>query len=212
MLGLLYPSKCVFCGGTCEKGKGICSECSSKLKRLKNIAPIPLTEGCVSVFAYDGDVRKAVLEYKFRGKVGNARVFAPLMYDQIRAQGFADYDLITCVPTNNKNVFRRGYDHCFLLARFLGKHAGIPYRRVFVKLRPTMPMSGLTPSQRRANILNAIGLREDADVKGKKIIITDDIHTSGATLHECARVLLQNGAESVVCAAFARTEKKERKT
>jgi len=212
MLEFLYPSKCVFCGKPCKRGSGTCEKCLSELKPIRKSSPVKLTEGCVSVYPYKDSVREAVLEYKFRGKAGNARIFGRMMADKVIACGFGNYDLITCVPTNKDNVFVRGYDHGYLLAKYTGKYAGIPCRRIFVKLRPTFPMSGLTPSQRRANILNAIGLVPKADIRGKRILIADDILTSGATLSECARVVLQNGALEVACVTFAKTEKKRKES
>ena len=111
------------------------------------------------------------------------------------------------VPLATATLLReRGYDQARLLAKATAKTLGMPLTPTLYKQRNTQPQSGTgDAAKRRANITGAYRMKKDADVTGKRILLIDDIVTTGSTLSECARVLGKAGAEQVVCATVART-------
>ena len=113
-------------------------------------------------------------------------------------------ELITWAPLSRKRRRERGYDQGELLARAMAKRLGLPAVPTLVKARHTQPQSGLDSAEaRRANALGAYALLPGADVAGRHVLLADDVVTSGATLSECARTLLEAGAECVWCVTLA---------
>jgi ComF family protein len=114
------------------------------------------------------------------------------------------FDLVAWPPLSRWRLYRRGYDQARLLAEGLARVRNIPCQPLLKKIRHTSPQSLLkTESERRANVLGAYELCADMQVAGKRILLVDDVMTTGATLSECARVLLTAGAAEVVCVTLA---------
>ena len=97
---------------------------------------------------------------------------------------------------NAKKLRQRGYDQADVLARAISAESGIPYMHLLDRVRKTVPMKALSRGERKKKKKNAFQVR-DFDVKLKRILLVDDIYTTGSTLDECARVLLANGASEV---------------
>ena len=115
-----------------------------------------------------------------------------------------DYDLISWVPVSRLRKLRRGYDQVELLAKAVGAELGVEPVKCLLKIRHTSPQSRLSgQAQRRANVLGAYRVLEPEQIVGKRILLLDDVITTGATVGECARVLLTAGAREVHCAAVA---------
>ena len=120
-----------------------------------------------------------------------------------------DFDCITWAPVSSLRKLRRGYDQSELIASTVAKELGLPVKRLLKKRRNTRAQSTLTKEQRRANVLGAyVCVNKDA-VCGKRVLLIDDVFTTGATAQECAKVLLTAGAKSVACAAVASASKNE---
>ena len=203
---LLFPPKCPFCGKLIKPHTLLCQECQRELPWLTGPAckkPVELTKGCVVVFRYQDKVRDAIHGYKFRGCSGRAGCFGTLIAQQIGDQAL-EFDLITWPPLSKKRLRQRGYDQAELLARRVGEVLDAPVVSALTKShRPAQ--SGLEdPSRRRANLLGAYTVPDLAKIAGKRILLIDDVVTTGSTLSECAKMLELAGAESVVCAALAR--------
>jgi len=148
----------------------------------------------------------SLLRYKFGGATGYAKVYGRLVADTVRTELAGEYDLVTWVPLSRRRLRERGYDQARLLAKATAKALGLPLTPTLHKQRNTQPQSGTgDAAKRRANIAGAYRMKTGADVTGKRILLMDDIVTTGATLSECARVLGKAGAEQVVCATVARS-------
>jgi len=209
LLDLLFPPKCPFCGKLLEKGTLLCPGCQRDLPWLTGAAaerPVELTGGCLSVLRYDEKVRRAVHDYKFHGKSARGKTFGLLIAQQLRDSG-ASADLITWPPLSKKRLRKRGYDQAQLLARRVGEVLDLPVVRTLVKAdRPAQ--SGIEgEAERRANLLGAYTAAPPEAVRGKAVLLVDDVLTTGATLSECAKTLLLSGAKSVRCATLARAGK-----
>lgn len=206
LLDLLFPPKCPFCGKLLEKGALLCSDCQRDLPWLAGGAAetkVELTEGCVSALRYQDKVRSAVHAYKFSGRSARCKPFGILVTQAVSDRGFAA-DLISWPSLSKKRLGQRGYDQVELLAVEVGKQLGIPALRTLDKQeRPAQ--SGLEgEAQRRANLLGAYTAVSPENFKGKRILLIDDVVTTGATLSECAKTLRVAGAGEILCATLAK--------
>lgn len=153
---------------------------------------------------YKDDVRRSIHRFKFY----NARHYAPA-YGRLLAmrllKEFPDgFDAVTWVPTGPIRKFFRGYDQAHLLARAVAKELGLPCLRLLRKMRNTPPQSGISDAaERRANILGSYAMADRKAAAGQKLLLIDDVITTGATSAECARMLMTAGAKEVYCAAVA---------
>ena len=207
---LLFPPKCVLCGKLLEKEESdLCRQCRAEAPAYPNHKSAPqFLDSFAAVWYYEGNVRKSLLRYKFH----NARSFAPaygrflaMKLLQTHPEGF---DVLTWVPVSRCRKFRRGYDQVELIARAVGTELGMPPVRLLKKIRHNRPQSGISDAaQRRANVLGAYQMVPGQDISGKRILLLDDILTTGATAGEAARVLLTAGAKEVHCAAVAAARK-----
>lgn len=167
---------------------------------------IHFLDSFTAVWYYEGDVRRSILRYKFRRGIFLAPKYARMLAEKLSQQGMVQPDVLTWVPVSRMRRFQRGYDQCELLAKHLGKMLGIPAVSTLQKVRNTPPQSGLdSAAMRKANILGAFALKENANIAGKTVLLVDDIFTTGATMNECARVLLTSGAAQVHGATVAVT-------
>jgi len=212
LLDLLYPPRCIICRRLLREGeRDVCPSC---------MAALPTAEGkraeqtgeffdlCVSPLYYTGSVRESFCRYKFQGAEGYAAPYARWMADCVREHLKDPFDLITWVPLSRNHLRKRGYDQARALACRMAEELGREAAPTLRKPKNRRTQSGLGgPEQRRANVLGAYELRRGAEVAGKRVLLVDDVVTTGATLSECARVLKTGGAESVVCVTLARSQK-----
>ena len=210
LLKLLFPPKCMLCGKVLGEEEEICASCREKV--LLNTAPPRVEKGAFFDKAaaglwYENEVRQAVQRLKYHEKQSYARPLARVMAYAVRHKLEEDIDLVTFVPTNAATLRERGYNQAELLARELATMLDKPCLPTLEKVRETRPMHGLRPEERRANVLGAYRLCcPETAVAGKRVLVADDILTTGSTLSECARMLKTAGASRVlcVCAAAAR--------
>lgn len=211
ILDWLFPPKCALCRRRLEPGQqGLCAVCRQSYPMLEDgwaKTKAPFLEGCVSVYVYEGQVRRAIHAFKYRGAVGRGSTFGRLLAQRVEQSGLAQRVQVVCwAPCHWKTKRQRGYEQAAEIARPLAKQLELPAMALLKKTRETRPMNRLsTPAARRANVLGAF----EADcppgsLEGLSVLIVDDVYTTGATLSECARVLREAGAAHVYGAAFAR--------
>ena len=208
-LDILFPPRCVFCRKFVSSGSDlICDDCRSSL---------PYTTGggektgeffsvCVSPLYYEGDVRESLHRFKFKGATGYSKSYGGLLADCIRTNLEGRYDLISWVPLSRKRLKERGYDQAMLLAMAAALELDDVAVSTLEKPLEVEKQSLMgSAEKRRANISGAYRATDPELVEGKRILLIDDIVTTGATLSECARTLREAGAAEVLCAAVART-------
>lgn len=208
LLDLLFPPKCAFCRRLVKSNNNLlCPACRANL---------PYTEDggaqhgdffrlCISALYYEDTVREALLRYKFQGSSGYAGTFGRLLADCIRANLRGQYDLISWVPLSRERLRERGYDQAMLLAQAAALELQDVAVSTLDKVRNAEKQSGVgSAEKRRANISGAYRVADAELIQGRRILLIDDIVTTGATLSECARTLLEGGASEVVCATVAR--------
>lgn len=209
LLDLLFPPKCVFCGKVLDAGEdGLCSRCQRELPWLTD-GEAELTGEffslCAAPLRYQDKVRDSIRRYKFKGRRGYHKLYGHLVAQCVHDHLAGRYDLITWVPLSPQRKKERGYDQAFLLASAAALELGEVAVETLRKDRDNAAQSGLTEaSQRRANVLGAYTPVDPELVAGRRVLIIDDVVTTGSTLSECARTLRTMGAADVVCAALAR--------
>jgi ComF family protein len=163
----------------------------------------------LSPLRYQDGVREAVHRYKFRYGRMHSRFLGTLMEQCLHDRWSEPVDLIVWVPLSKKHHRKRGYDQAELLALRVSELSGIPVLGALEKIRDTETQSRIEkPSERRANVLGAYRVKAGVELTGKRVVLVDDVVTSGATLSECGSCLLMAGAESVVALTFACARKK----
>ena len=205
LLNLLFPPKCVLCNKIIDAGReDICHDCSRTLPWAGvTVKQGDFHEGAVSSLRYDDRVRGAMLRYKFNGHYWLGEVFGELMAETVTMQLSGRFDIITWAPVSKKRLRQRTYDQSELLAKRIGVLLGFPVVQCLRKTKHTEANSSLNDDKARQD--NVSGVYEALpEVEGKRILLIDDVYTTGSTLSECAKTLMQAGAESVVCATFAR--------
>jgi len=208
VLDLLYPPRCAFCREFLQKGQAICPDCADCLPFCEGLDVQQAGEFysfCVSPLFYEDNVRESHHRYKFQGASPYARTYGPLVAKCVDAHYSGRYDLISWVPLSRKRLRKRGYDQAKLLAQAVAAELGTRAVATLQKGRDTSAQSGLGgKDERRANISGAYQILDDNLVSGKRILLIDDIITTGSSLSECARCLLMADAEEVLCATLAR--------
>ena len=185
ILDFFFPPRCAFCGAILEEsGDGVCSACRKALPRAAETErKCDFVRAYTAPFYYEEPVRQGMLAYKFRNAPSRGKVFGRMIGEDLLRRGIDGFELIAEAA-----------------AEVLGT-AAVPLLR---KARDVSPQSRLrTPEERRANISGCYVVRSADAVRGKRILLIDDIITTGSTLSECARMLLTAGAVSVRGAALA---------
>jgi ComF family protein len=203
---LLFPPKCTLCGKLLEKQEtDLCKNCRLDSPECAGVHKnFSFLDSWAAVWYYEKYVRDSLLRYKFH----RARHYAPvygrmlaMRLQQLYPEGF---DVLTWVPVSRLRRFTRGYDQVELLAEAMGAELGMTPVCALKKIRHNRPQSGITgQAVRRANVLGVYRITDPQAVQGKRVLLLDDIITTGATAGECARVLLTAGAKEVHCGLIA---------
>lgn len=203
---LLFPPKCVLCSRLLEKDEtDLCRSCRIDgpvcyaYKRK-----FTFLDSWVAVWYYEGPARESVLRYKFHGARHYAASYGRLLAMKIATEHPDGFDFLTWVPTGSMRKFVRGYDQVELLANAVGAELKMKPQKLLKKVRNNPPQSGIVgDAQRRANVLGAYRVVDGIDIKNKRILLLDDVITTGATAGEAARMLLTAGADQVNFGAVA---------
>lgn len=215
---VFFPLRCPFCGEVIDKGATCCDCCFAKLSliRLEDFCPgcgkrecvcgtVPLLVMTRPVFRYSGQAGQAVRRMKFGHRPGAAIPLGQFMADAVRSEG-SSWDMIVPIPMTKRKVRRRGYNQSELLGRSAAKQLQIPLETALHKIRETRAQHKLDQEERAKNLLGAYQA-DPALVQGKRILLCDDVLTTGATLREGAKALLQAGAAEVGAVVLCSVEK-----
>lgn len=205
-LNLVFPRKCILCQRILARNEtDLCHSCRTDSPEcLKDNRKFSYLDSWAAIWYYKGYIRSSILRFKFH----RARQYAPV-YGRLLAMRLLNchedgFDLITWVPVSRLRKLRRGYDQVELLAKYVGAELGMKPVRLLVKIRHNRAQSGIAgQAKRRANVLGAYRMVNPEQVRGKRILLLDDVITTGATAGECARVLLTAGAKEVHCGCIA---------
>ena len=206
MFRIVFPPKCVLCRKLLSSQQtDLCHECRSKAPAFTRAKRnIPFIAHWTALWYYKDDVAKSIRRFKFSNRRSYADSYARLLTAKLPETYADNCDILTWVPVSFLRKLKRGYDQSELIAHSVGQELGLEPIRSLRKIRHTPPQSGLrSAAQRRANVLGAYKVLPGASVAGKRILLLDDVITTGATASECARTLLTAGAKEVYFAAVA---------
>lgn len=221
LIRLLYPDRCIFCSDVSEKGccckkckdnlpysgNIICIICGNDKSRCKCIPNVqkPFLWICAP-FLYKSGVKRAIQSFKFKGKREAAAFFAPYIARQLKESfKILPFDLITCVPMNKLKELSRGYNQADLLASQLAELLDVEYIPDLLSRQGLLTQHDLRASFRRKNAQMCFVINKPDLSAGRKILVVDDIYTTGSTMSACCIKLKENGAEAVFAAVAART-------
>ncbi len=229
LVDFALPPRCPACGLITEGPHRFCLGCWSELVFLGEpccaTCALPfdygesggeerLCAGCMAhpprfdrmraAVAYGEIPRKVALKLKYGGRPGVAETMARFMARHLEA---ADAPLLVPVPLHRWRIWRRGYNQSALVATALAKAAGLETRLdLITRVKATPPLKAMGPKQRRDAVRGAFRIARErkAGIKGRSIVLVDDVYTSGATVNGCARVLKRAGASEVRVLCWAR--------
>ena len=205
LLELLFPRKCILCRSFLGREEtDLCRSCRCDQPEYPyGKKKVPHVEDLTAVWLYRGHAAESLKRYKFGRCRHYAGSYGRLLAMRIQRDLEAP-DVITWVPVSRKRRRERGFDQVELLAEAVSGELDIPAEQLLEKIRDNRANSGLkTPAERRANVLGAYQAASPDRLRGRRVLLLDDIVTTGATASECARVLLTAGAEEVFFAAVA---------
>ena len=208
-----FPRRCVWCMGVTAPEEALCADCAGKAGPMLEPGLLPETElPLISVFPYHSRASRILLNLKFHGGRGLAPSIGYAMADALKSSQLADKPgwLFCAVPMTPARVKQRGYNQSELLARAAARWLGMDYAPgLLVKTRETPAQHGLSRQQRQSNVSGAFTVSKAGLVAGRRIVLCDDIRTTGATLREAVRVLEAAGAGEIVCLTYLRTDLEE---
>ena len=210
LVNLFFPPKCPFCGKVLDT-PDICPACEKALPWTAEAEGLRQGAGglcCAALLWYEDLAREGLLRFKFHGSSAAAEALGGLVARCAAERFSGEFDTVTWVPVSKKRLRQRGYDQARLLAESACRRWDTKPVALLRKVADNPAQSGLTEAAaRRANVLGVYEALPEA--AGKRVLLIDDICTTGATLTECVRVLKDGGAESVACAAVALTREKK---
>lgn len=194
VLDFLFPKKCGICNYLNDNC--VCSDCLKKINKFKIYN---FKDDSVWVYRYEGMVRNLIIDYKFKDKSYLCELFANCILSDVAVCEFIQrYDIILPVPLHNKRLKERGYNQSKLISDILSKRLSIQtYDGVLTKIKNTLPQGKNLLHNRRKAVKGVFCVNNVEIIKGKDILIFDDIYTTGNTANECKRILLESGAKSV---------------
>jgi competence protein ComFC len=229
LTSLFYPATCVVCAANIERAEYLCTDCQRRAPRIappfcsKCSEPYPgaitQTFNCancehrvlhfdcaVAVYRSRGLVRRVVHQFKYAGQRHLRYPIARWLHetlDDSRLRG-RQFDVVVPVPLHPARERERGFNQAGLLADLIAPAAAAPVRWILERTRYTTTQTAHDRAERMENLHGAFRLRKNQDVRDLRVLLIDDVLTTGSTLSECARVLKEAGAASIHAATAAR--------
>jgi ComF family protein len=229
VLGIVYPPTCVGCGGATGEPHSLCARCWSQIAFIERpfcerlgtpfaidlgmpllspaaIAEPPVFERARAVARYDDVARRLVHRLKYGDRLELARALATMMV-RSGAELLAEAQVIVPVPLHRWRLWWRRFNQAMALASVVSKASGVPCDPfLLARVKPTKPQVGLSKAQRGENLQGAFRVPAEARprLEGKRVLLVDDVLTTGATANAASRALLRGGARAVDVLAFAR--------
>lgn len=199
LLDTLSPPTCAACDAPVQGARVFCPTCAATVLRAPNDADEPL-----AFAAFGGAVAVALRRFKYEERPDLGRPLGHLLRGLVR-EAAPVVDVVIPVPLHPRRLAERGYNQAALLARAVARELDVPLAaRALVRLRDTPKQATLGRAARLTNVERAFAVRTPRAVKGKRVLLVDDVATTGATLSVCREVLFEAGAQEVVVLCLAR--------
>lgn len=231
IINIILPPRCIKCGNVLSDNNGLCTVCFNSLTFISEPycqkcghpfieikkGEKMLCANCIkktnktpfrynrSSLVYNEESKKMILALKFMDKTENAPILASWMFLSGKDIWNDGVDIIIPVPLHYTRLLKRKYNQSALLAKEISKLSNIPVDYTsLIKYRKTRPQVEFSGQERIKNVKNAFSIKNPEKIKGKRIVLIDDVQTTGSTLRECAKVLKKAGAKSVDTLTTAR--------
>lgn len=211
---LVYPPRCPACGDQVTQQGGLCLDCWSGITVPSSDSDldgsaVDWEQGVVAAARYDDISRRLILTFKHGGKISLATLLGQMLASRMPPIDTQDPPLLIPVPLHRVRLWQRGFNQAALLARELSRHGhGDLLVDGLVRKQRTPSLGGLGKHERRAALKGAITARSSKTktIAGRRVVLVDDVFTSGATSDACVKALRSAGARSVLVACFAKVE------
>ena len=194
-----FPARCPYCDIVIDPERYACADCGADLPEIPVISYIEGGFRCVSPFLYTDCYAEAVKRFKFSGRAQYSEQLAFAVVTALNCSGDLGFDHVTCVPMHPKRIRRRGFNQAELLARELASLTEVPYEPMLRKTRDNPPQHKMNGFPEKIKNVRGLFKVEGSAPRGRRVLIVDDVITSGATLGACARALKNSGASAVSC-------------
>lgn len=185
---------CSKCSKPLDHDADLCDECLSRVKCF---------ERAVAPLEYTGLAKTLVRDYKYGGESYLYKLFGHMMVERLEEEEMGGFDAIVPVPLHRSKMRNRGYNQSELIAKYISLKIGSPVLKLIIRTKKTVPQSSLKGEERWINVRDAFEYSEKPG-RISRILLVDDIYTTGATLNACASILRENGTNEIWCATIAR--------
>lgn len=219
LLDLIMPNRCPFCNCIIKWNECCCDKCRedvpyidrrlcSKCGKASCICERGISyDKAFSVLWYDDNMTKAVVRYKTQSPDSFAQFISEKLVAKLKEAGTDDFDLVTCTPMSKKKLRNRGYNQAAILGKAVADKLKLSFdENILVKFDSKTSQHELGFEERIENADKSFGFNNAKNVKGKKILLVDDVITTASTLNSCSKLLKKNGAVFVVCATACNTK------
>ncbi len=201
ILDIIYPPKCGICGKIGYED--LCIKCEKELKKVAIFGKEKYQDKFFNthfyLFKYEGKIRNLLISYKFNEKAYLYKTFAKF-FKKYEKNLFKNevYDIIVEVPISKKRFKQRGYNQSLLFCKEISKIMNIKFEKnILKKVKNNLAQSTLNKEEREGNVQNVYKIVNKEKILNKKILLVDDIFTTGATCNECSKILKENGAQQI---------------
>ncbi len=210
-LNLIFPNVCGFCNKI--NRNSLCKDCELNLSKyqlneIKNYKNDKLKyfDYLFCALKYENIIRERIIQYKFGEKAYLYKTFAKIIIKNEKIYRFIKlYDIIIPVPMHKNKEAVRGYNQSALIAKEIAKNIGINFnKKILVKTKNTKVQSTLNKTQRIQNVKDVFEIENKDIIKNKKVILVDDIYTTGSTVNECSKMLKQAGTKEILVITIAK--------
>lgn len=234
-INLILPPRCIKCGKILSEHNGLCPECFAAVNFISepycHICGHPFSDtagtkfstkqicgNCAkekkhlfkmqrSAFVYDENSKNLVIDFKFHDKTSSAEVLANMLFVAGKDIWAENPDYLIPVPMHKKRLLKRRYNQAALLCKYLSLKTLVPTDYFsLVRTQNTVPQVSLTGAKRRNNLKNAFSVKHPEKLKGKNVVLVDDVKTTGSTLRECAKTLQKNGITNIYTLTLSQTD------
>lgn len=229
-LNFIYPRNihCILCNDPIDRDElySICAECKKKLKLVygktcvkcgKPLDELYIIDRChdcinsshyftkaVSCLEYEDLAKKIIYDLKYHKKRYISYHIAKIMYDRLLCNDIDSFDMIMPVPLHKDKERERGFNQAYLICKYISKMTEIEVNsKSLIRVKNTITQNKLTKEERRENLEDAFKIINKDNIDNRCILLIDDIYTTGSTVDQCSKVLIENGAADVYVATFA---------
>ncbi len=209
ILAFMFPPECCSCKKPIDAGQYFCADCLKRLdefrvKKAKYVSRNSIRYCIRSVYYYDGPAADAVKKLKFTKSTRISKFMGDVIAEKVSRMRNFEFDAVTFVPMTFAKMLEREYNQTQYIAERVAKRIGVKCSDLLRKMYETESQHVMSGSMRKQNLVGNFAVKRN--VAGKTILLIDDVSTTGSTMIECAKTLLDAGAKSVVCYAFCQVK------